>query len=178
MFLRKGSPLQFLFTYFCRSMTTSIIIRKGEPADLDQVLALIRELAEYERAPEEVSNTLSQLMEDGFGKYPVYGLLVAATPTEIAGIAIYFTKYSTWKGKGIYLEDIVVGEKFRRRGIGRMLFDAVITESQKAGARQLHWQVLNWNEPAIAFYKKYNASFDDTWINCKLSESQINIFGK
>ena len=151
----------------------TITIRKGLPGDVPQVLSLIRELALYEKAPHEVTNNEADMLKDGFGPDPAFRLLVAESESGICGIAIYFIKYSTWKGKGVYLDDIVVSEPLRGRGIGRKLFDAVIDDCKSIGAKQLHWQVLDWNEPAIRFYQKYQASFDDEWINCKLDEQQI-----
>ena len=157
-------------------MKEEIQIRKGTRTDLPAVLALIKELALYEKAPEEVTNTLADMERDGFGEKPVYDLLVAVADELVIGIAVYFTKYSTWKGKGIYLDDIVIKEEFRNKGIGRKLFNALIGEAKKINAKQLHWQVLDWNEPAIGFYKTYPSSFDATWINCKMNEKDINNF--
>jgi len=153
-----------------------ITIRRGKKEDLPAVLELIRELAIFEKAPGEVTNRLEDMEEDGFGPGPVFRLLVAEAGTIIAGMAIYFVKYSTWKGKGIYLDDIIVKEAYRRNGIGKQLLDEVIRDAKALNARQLHWQVLEWNEPAINFYKNYNASFDGEWINCKLNEDQIKNF--
>jgi GNAT superfamily N-acetyltransferase len=154
----------------------NVIIRKGVPSDIPQVLALIRELAVYEKAEGEVTNTESDMLRDGFGDEPVFRLLVAEMDQTIVGMAIYFIKYSTWKGKGVYLDDIVVNERHRGWGIGSLLFDAVVNDSRDLGAKQLHWQVLDWNEPAIHFYRKYKADFDGEWINCKLNENQISNF--
>ena len=153
-------------------------IRKGTPTDLPEVLELIRELALFERAPEEVTNTLEQLEKDGFGEKPSYQLLVATVDNQVVGMALYFIKYSTWKGKGIYLDDLIVTEKFRGRGIGKRLFDAVVKEAAEINAKQLHWQVLDWNTPAIDFYKKYEAKLEGEWIDCKLDADQIRNFGK
>jgi len=150
-----------------------IIIRKGTKKDIPVTLNLIRELAMYEKAPHEVTNTEADMERDGFGNNPVFGLLVAESENLVIGIAIYFVKYSTWKGKGVYLDDIVVGEQFRGRGAGSKLFEAVIKDCIEIGAKQLHWQVLDWNLPAINFYKKYNASFDMEWVNCKLTDEQL-----
>ncbi len=149
------------------------IIREGNPSDIPAVLKLIKELALFEKAPGEVTNTEDALLRDGFGDHPVFRLLVAENHGRIVGMAIYFIKYSTWKGKGVYLDDIVVNENFRGKGIGSMLFEAVVNASSDLGAKQLHWQVLDWNIPAIEFYKKYEAQLDESWINCKLTESQI-----
>ena len=151
-----------------------ITIRKGEKRDIPAVLGLIRELALFEKAPEEVTNTEADMERDGFGENPVFILQVAEANGIVAGMAIYFIKYSTWKGKGVYLDDIVVNEGYRGKGIGKKLLDAVIADSHRLAAKQLHWQVLDWNEPAIEFYKKYNASMDVEWINCKLNEKQLS----
>ena len=149
------------------------IVRFAKEEDIPFVHALIKELAEYEKAPQEVTNTVDDMLRDGFGPNPVYRCLVAETDGKVAGMAIYFVKYSTWKGKGIYLDDIVVTELMRRMGIGKLLFDAIVKDAKLLGAKQLHWQVLDWNTPAIEFYKKYNADLDGEWINCKLTEQQL-----
>ena len=150
-----------------------VLVRKGIKKDIPAVLGLIKELALFEKAPQEVTNTEADMERDGFGENPVFRMLVAESENLVIGIAIYFIKYSTWKGKGVYLDDIVVGEAFRGQGVGVKLFDAVIEDCKLIGAKQLHWQVLDWNETAINFYKKYDACFDDEWINCKLTEQKI-----
>lgn len=149
------------------------IVRFAKEEDIPFVHALIKELAEYEKAPQEVTNTVDDMLRDGFGPNPVYHCIVAETDGKVTGMAIYFIKYSTWKGKGIYLDDIVVTESMRRMGIGKLLFDAIVKDAKLLGAKQLHWQVLDWNTPAIEFYKKYNADLDGEWINCKLTEQQL-----
>lgn len=146
-----------------------IIIRKGTKQDIPRTLELVKELALFEKEPEQVITNVEQMLKDGFGEKPVYRLLVADVDEMVQGIAIYFIKYSTWKGKGIYLDDIIVQEKFRGMGIGKKLFNEVMEECKRENCRQLHWQVLDWNEPAINFYKKYNATFDKGWINCKIN---------
>jgi GNAT superfamily N-acetyltransferase len=146
------------------------VIRPGERGDISGMLALIRELAVYERAEGEVVVTESQLAEDGFGKNPVFESFVAEINGEIAGMALFYTKYSTWKGKCIYLEDLIVREPLRRLGIGSALFEAVVELAARRRSGRLEWQVLNWNTPAIRFYEKYNPVFDDEWINGKLVE--------
>lgn len=145
-----------------------IVVRKGRKEDIPSILGLIRELAEYEKALYEVVNTVEDMERDGFGVEPVFRSLVAEAGGRIVGAAVYFVKYSTWKGKGVYLDDIVVTEPLRGRGIGSKLFEAVMDEARSMGARQMHWQVLDWNEPAIRFYRKYDTRFDGEWINCKL----------
>ncbi|MDJ1480351.1 GNAT family N-acetyltransferase [Cytophagaceae bacterium YF14B1] len=150
-----------------------IIIRKGTPEDIPSMLRLVKELAEYEKAPDEVENTEEKMLEDGFGPQPVYGLIVAELEKEIVGISVYYFRYSTWKGKRLYLEDIVVTEPHRGKKIGRMLFNATMQVSLETNCNGMLWQVLDWNTPAIEFYKKYNAHFDGEWINCSLSKLQI-----
>ena len=146
-----------------------IFIRKAKKKDLPSILALIKELAAYEKAPDEVKVTLKELERDGFGKEKTYDCFVAESEkNKIVGIALYYTKYSTWKGRCIYLDDIIVTEKMRGHGIGKLLFEKVILESKKMKVRKLEWQVLDWNKPAINFYKKYSTVFDSEWINCKL----------
>lgn len=145
-------------------------IREGNKEDLPQVLELIKELAEYEKALDQVENTVNAMERDGFGDNPIFGLFVAEKGAAIVGISIYYYRYSTWKGKRLYLEDIVVTEKERGSGIGKLLFDRTIEHARLTSCTGMMWQVLDWNEPAINFYKKYyNASFDGGWINCSLS---------
>ncbi len=153
-----------------------VTIRKGNIDDLPQVHALIKELAEFERAPQEVTNTLQDMERDGFGENPIYKFFVAESAEGIVGIALYYFVYSTWKGKTLYLEDLVVTEKLRRAGIGRKLFKEVALEAKNTGAKRFRWQVLEWNEPAIAFYKNIGAELDSEWINCTLTEAQIQQF--
>lgn len=150
-----------------------VTVRKGTREDLPSVLGLIRELAEYERAADEVVVTLEDLERDGFGEYPVFGFFVAETDDKVVGMALYYVKYSTWKGRCIFLEDIIVNEKHRRNNIGKRLFDEVVKVSKEMHVRRMEWQVLEWNASAIAFYKKLNANFDNEWINCKLVYDQL-----
>lgn len=151
--------------------TMDIQIRKAVKEDCQRLLELIRELAAYERAPEEVTVSLSHFAESGFGENPVWWAFVACTAGPdgnpfIAGFALYHIRYSTWKGKTMYLEDIIVTESMRGKGIGNMLFQKLREEALAKGFRRITWQVLEWNEPAIRFYKKLNASFDPEWVNC------------
>jgi len=151
----------------------NFIIRKGVKSDLPQVLNLIKELAAYEKAPLEVAVSIEEMERDGFGENPVYKFFVAETENKIVGISLYYIKYSTWKGKCVFLEDIIVTEDFRKHGIGKQLFDEVVKVSKELNARRLEWQVLEWNEPALKFYEKVNSHFDSEWINCKLTGEQI-----
>ena len=151
-------------------------IRRGERQDLPQVLLLIQELALYEKAPHEVTNTVEAMERDGFGSHPIYFLWVAEKNDKIVGIAICYIRYSTWKGQMLYLEDIVVTEKERGKNIGHQLMNTVIQFAQHEQYNGLIWQVLDWNEPAIRFYKKYNAQFDGEWFNVKLNKEQLQQF--
>jgi GNAT superfamily N-acetyltransferase len=148
-------------------------IRKGTKKDLPGTLHLIKELAIYEKAPQEVTVSVQEMERDGFGDNPVFGFFVAEADNAIVGISLYYTKYSTWKGKCIFLEDIIVTEKYRKYGIGKKLFDEVVKIAKESKAKRMEWQVLEWNEPAIKFYEKMNSNFDREWINCKLVEEQI-----
>lgn len=148
-------------------------IRKGTESDLPGVMELIKELAIYEKAPDEVDNTIEKMKEEGFGPQPVFKFLVAVKGQAIIGLALYFYSYSTWKGKCIYLEDLIVTEPERGSGVGRKLFDAVAEIAKKENAGRLQWQVLDWNEPAINFYKGLGAELDGEWFNCKLRREQL-----
>ena len=151
-------------------------LREASKEDLPAVLELIQELALYEKAPAEVTITLEELEEDGFGNHPLFHIILAEREGEIAGMAFYFISYSTWKGKCIYLEDIIVKENMRGKGIGACLFEEMIRVGKRLGAKRLSWQVLDWNEPAIHFYKKYGADLDPEWLNGRLVEAELNDF--
>ena len=153
--------------------SAKINIRTGQRKDLPRVLELIKELAEYEKAPLEVTNTLELMEQDGFGANPIYGFFVAEDEKEIVGLSLYYWRYSTWKGKRLYLEDIIATEKERGAGIGKLLFDRTMQHSLDSNCTGMMWQVLNWNEPAIRFYKKYSTKLDDGWTNCQLEREQI-----
>jgi GNAT superfamily N-acetyltransferase len=152
------------------------MIRRGKKEDLPQVLGLVKELAIYEKAPNEVEVTVEQMEEWGFGADKQFDLFVAENNGKIIGIAIYYYKYSTWKGKCLFLEDIIVTENERKNGYGKQLFEAVVHVAKKEKVKRMEWQVLEWNEPAIKFYKKTNTVFDSEWINCKLSYEEIQKF--
>jgi len=151
----------------------TISVRKGVKSDLSAALELIKELALYENAPDEVIVTIEDMERDGFGEDPVFYFFVAEVEGEIVGISLYYVKYSTWKGKCIFLEDIIVTEQYRKQGVGKKLFDEVVKVSKEKNVQRLEWQVLEWNEPAIRFYEKINSNLDKEWINCKLTKEQI-----
>jgi len=156
-----------------------IVIRQGSAQDVEQVMDLVRELALYERVPHEVTNTEEQMRLDGFGENPAFGLFVAEIDRSIIGIALHYVRYSTWKGKMLYLEDIVVRESHRGYGIGSRLFEACMQHCLKMDYAGMSWQVLDWNEPALRFYKKYDALLDSEWVNGKLTSSQmVHYFGQ
>ena len=145
-----------------------IAIRKGEKKDLSAVFELIKELAVYENGLDQVINSVERMEEDGFGANPIYDFIVAEEGGKIIGSAIYYYRYSTWKGKRMYLEDLIVTEEKRGAGAGKLLFDEIIAIAKKTKCTGMMWQVLDWNEPAINFYKKYQTNFDGEWINCNI----------
>ncbi len=147
---------------------SNLLIREARPNDMQSVHALITELAVYEKAADQMTNSVAQLIEDGFGTNKLFDCIVAELDGVVVGFALFYTSYSTWKGACLYLEDFLVTEKLRGKGIGKLLFDEVyqIAKNRKVG--RFEWQVLDWNEPAINFYKKYNANLDPEWLNGKI----------
>jgi GNAT superfamily N-acetyltransferase len=146
----------------------SIKIRRAISNDCERLLELVKELAVFERAPDEVTVTLEHFRESGFGQNPVWWAFVAEEDGVVQGFALYYIRYSTWKGQRMYLEDLIVTESARGKGMGQLLFDALITEAKEKQLRGIVWQVLDWNERAINFYKKLGARFDPEWVNCIL----------
>lgn len=151
----------------------SFSIRLGTAKDIPAVHRLICELAEFERAPHEVTNTPEQMLVDGFGPTPVYHMWVAEIHEEVVGMAICYTRYSTWKGPMLYLEDIIVSNLYRNLGIGKSLFETCMRQCIEAKFAGMIWQVLDWNVDAIRFYKRFNAELDNGWINGKIMRSEI-----
>jgi len=146
-----------------------ITIRRAVKEDCPRLLELVQELAVYERAPDEVTVTLNHFEESGFGPLPVWWSFVAEENNVILGFALYYIRYSTWKGQRMYLEDLYVTEAMRGKGLGKLLFDQLIEEAKTRKLHGMMWQVLEWNEPAIKFYKKYEANFDAEWVNCSIN---------
>jgi GNAT superfamily N-acetyltransferase len=151
----------------------NIQIREAIKSDCKRLLELIQELAVYEKAPEEVTVSLEEFEEAGFGKNRVWKAFVAEENGIIQGFGLYYIRYSTWKGCRMYLEDLLVTEKMRGKGIGKKIFDRLIEEAIEKDFKGMTWQVLDWNEPAINFYKKYHSDFDGEWINVALSKEQL-----
>ena len=151
----------------------SIQIRPGRKEDLTRTLELVRELAVFERAGDEVIVTVADMERDGFGPAPSFGFFVAEIDEIIVGISLYYYRYSTWKGRRLYLEDIVVTESQRGKGIGKLLFDRTMEKTIEDQCSGMVWQVLEWNEPAIKFYERYGAAIKTDWSNCSLEADEI-----
>jgi len=149
-------------------------LRIAKKEDCPRLMELVNELALFERAPEEVTVSLQEFEDAGFGEKPVWKAFVAEDNDIIIGFALYYVRYSTWKGRRVYLEDLIVTEDYRGKGIGKLLFDKVIRETQELGYSGMVWQVLDWNEPAIKFYNKYGSSIEAGWLNASLSKEQLS----
>jgi len=149
-------------------------IRRGKKADLPRVYELIKELAEFEREPDAVTNTLEMMEEDGFGENPIYDFFVAESQDQLVGLALFYFRYSTWKGRCLYLEDLIVTEQHRNRGLGKRLLETILAEASRTQCQQVMWQVLDWNEPAIKFYEKMGATVIHGWLNVTMSRSQLD----
>ena len=151
----------------------SIEIRIGTKTDIPFALNLVKELAAYEKAPNEVEVTIEEMTEWGFGADKQFDFFIATDNNVIVGLALYYFKYSTWKGKCLFLEDIIVTESQRGKGLGKLLFDKVVQVAKNMKVRRMEWQVLDWNTPAIEFYKKYDSTLDGEWVNCKLTNHHL-----
>ncbi len=148
-------------------------IRRAERKDCSAMLELIRELAIYEKAPDEVTVDPRHFEESGFGENPVWWAFVVENEEKtVVAFALYYIRYSTWKGQVMYLEDILVTETMRGKGIGKMLIERLIEEAKEKGFKRMTWQVLDWNEPAINFYKKFGSKFDPEWVNVTIEIPQ------
>jgi GNAT superfamily N-acetyltransferase len=151
-------------------------IRKGNPEDMRSVLGLIQELAIFEKEPEAVVISEEDLIRDGFGEKPLFHVFVAEVEKEIVGIALYYYRYSTWKGKTIHLEDLIVKEKMRGTGLGSALYAEIMKQGKKDNVRRIEWNVLDWNTPAVNFYKSSGARILDGWQVVQMDEAGINSF--
>ena len=154
----------------------SVTIRYAKIEDCERMLELIKELALYEKAPEEVTVTLNEFKDAGFGNNLVWKAFVAEIDEKVEGFALFYTRYSTWKGCRLYLEDFIVTEKMRGQGFGKLLFEEVLKEAKTNNYAGVVWQVLDWNQPAINFYNKYNAQIEDGWLNASLSQQQVQLY--
>lgn len=150
------------------SASQRIAIRRAVREDCPRLLELIHELAVFERAPEQVTVNPQHFVESGFGPHPVWWAFVAEVNGKVEGFALYYIRYSTWQGQRLYLEDLIVTEKMRGKGLGKLLFERLFQEVREKKFKGMMWQVLDWNEPAINFYKKYGAKVDGSWLNCDL----------
>lgn len=150
-----------------------IQLRLAKKEDCPRLMELIHELALFERMPQEVTVTLTEFEEAGFGNKPVWTAYVAEADGIIVGMALYYIRYSTWKGQRLYLEDLIVTESWRSKGIGKLLFNRMIQEAHEIGFNGMSWQVLDWNEPAIQFYNRYEAGIEAGWLNAALSKEQL-----
>ena len=151
-------------------------IRAGRKEDMKAVLNLIQELAEFEKEPDAVIVTVEDLIRDGFGDQPLFHVFVAEIDSEIVGIAFYYYRYSTWKGKIIHLEDLVVKNNMRGKGVGYALYSEIIKQAQRDNVKRIDWNVLNWNTPAIDFYEKTGAKVLKEWHVAQMDETGIADF--
>ena len=151
-------------------------IREGKKEDMAAVLELIKELATFEKEPDAVVVTVEDLERDGFGENPLFYTFIAIIDEQIVGVALYYYRYSTWKGRTIHLEDLIVKEKRRGAGVGYALYKEVIAQGKKDGVRRIEWNVLDWNTPAIDFYKKTGAIVLDDWRVAQMNEIGIDNF--
>ena len=154
----------------------TMIIRKGTPTDMPTVLNLIKELAIFEKEPNAVVITVDDLLRDGFGESPLFHTFVAEVDNQIIGTALYYYRYSTWKGRTIHLEDLIVKEDKRGSGAGFALYSEVIRQGKRDNVRRIEWNVLDWNTPAIEFYEKSGARILNDWLVAQMDETAISNF--
>ena len=150
-----------------------ISIRKGEKKDMSSVLKLVTELAIFEKEPNAVKITVDDLLQNGFKKNPAFYTFVAEWNSEIVGMALYYHRFSTWDGSSMHLEDLIVTEKYRGKGIGKALYNSVLEDALKRGVKRVEWVVLDWNIPAITFYKSTGATILKNWNLCQINDTKI-----
>lgn len=151
----------------------TILIRRALESDVPDILRLIRELAIFEREPDAVEVTEQDLIREGFGEDPLFACLLALDGNVVAGMALYYYRFSTWKGRAIHLEDLIVNEAYRGQGIGSRLLDEIVTIGREEGLRRINWEVLDWNQPAIDFYESRGAHIMEEWRPVHLDEKGI-----
>jgi GNAT superfamily N-acetyltransferase len=151
-------------------------IRKGNPEDMKAVLGLIQELAIFEKEPDAVLVTESDLVRDGFGENPLFHVFVAEVDAEIVGIALYYYRFSTWKGKTIHLEDLIVKDKMRGSGLGFALYSEIMKQAKRDKVRRVEWNVLDWNTPAVKFYENSGAKIIEEWRVVQMDEAGVDTF--
>ncbi len=155
------------------------VIRKSNKEDLPQILELIKELAEFEKEPDAVEVTLQDLEKEGFGEQPLFTCFVAEVKGKIEGMALCYFRYSTWKGRTVHLEDLIVREQKRGTGLGSALYKKVIEYALEQGVKRCEWVVLDWNQPAIDFYKRSGATVFENWNTVQMNETAMkNLLGK
>jgi len=152
----------------------TVTLRVAQKEDCPRLIELVNELAVFEKLPEEVTVSLQEFEDAGFGNNPVWKAFVATDNDVIIGFALYYVRFSTWKGRRVYLEDFLVTEQYRGKGVGKLLFEQIIKETKDLGYSGMVWQVLDWNEPAIKFYNKYEATIEAGWLNASLSQEQAS----
>lgn len=155
-----------------------ITIRKANLGDLTEVLSLIQELATFEKEPDAVELTVEELAREGFGEHPLFRILIAETADQIVGMALFYPRFSTWKGRTIHLEDLIVKESQRGKGIGRLLYSEVMKIAFEEGVRRVEWVVLDWNTPAVEFYKKTGAQVLEDWRTVQMDQQGLANFIK
>ena len=165
-----------MLTYICAMSTHEIEIRRASNADMPSVLNLITELAVFEKEPDAVIINVEDLQRDGFGENPLFTCFVAEVDGKVEGMALVYFRYSTWKGKTVHLEDLVVREAMRGTGLGNALFKQVIKYAKEQGVKRTEWVVLDWNENAIKFYERSGATLLKDWYLVQMNENQMQTF--
>ncbi len=148
-------------------------IRPAVPSDVPFILQMIRALADYEKEPQEVTITVEELLRDGFADKPLFQCLILELDLVSVGFALYYNRYSTWKGKTLYLEDLFVVPEARGQGLGKLAMVELARIAHESGCVRFEWQVLDWNQPAIEFYKSFGTSLQPQWVTCRLDKQGV-----